>query len=556
MTRKYLLYLAFAIIVIGLTGVLPVAAAGISDVSPREGTVGTAVTISGSGFGAKAGEVLLGSEKCKVQDWSDTRIVCTVSKPQPTGDYTVTVQAQKGKKAAAPMTFSSFAIREPEIARGELIRDGDTVTIAGAFFGDKKGDVRLAYYDGGLVTSTPRILHWSMNAVRFRLPSGLTGRFALKIKNDLGADYALFDIDNNPPVVGSIPDPVGYGGYHSCANARGIYYNDRMYVFSLWYKDNPSFKERDNQYLIQVRTFKDKQLSGAQTLWGGKSEAEPVPLIVQYPDGGPQKMFVFVTGRNGNIYFTRLNGDVWEDGDWIKIVDVATGGVPTTSENTYEVAPVYDPANHRLYVYYAKDYNDYLHWAYSDDFGNTWHAMGTVQNAPVVRSAPSAVLFNDGSGSVALLAAKDASQKIRLFHMGQGWAIRTEVLATTDDVGGQGRPFLADLGPDGIAAIYGEHQKASGSIYEQYYVPRIRILNPSTGIWGAEYQPMSLPDVFGVGREYQFEWQPNGAINYEPNGSGGYDRVFYLFFGYRLILWSDGEDGPWWEFAAVENMGP
>ena len=79
MMKKHIVYLAIAITLLCLTGVLSVAAAGISDVSPNEGTVGTAVTLSGSGFGAKAGQVQLGDELCKVVTWSDTRIVCTVS---------------------------------------------------------------------------------------------------------------------------------------------------------------------------------------------------------------------------------------------------------------------------------------------------------------------------------------------------------------------------------------------------------------------------------------------------------------------------------------------
>ncbi len=85
MTTKHIVYMAIAITLLCLTGVLSVAAAGISGVSPAEGTVGTAMTISGSGFGAKAGQVLLGDELCKVVAWSDTRIDCTVSKPQLAG---------------------------------------------------------------------------------------------------------------------------------------------------------------------------------------------------------------------------------------------------------------------------------------------------------------------------------------------------------------------------------------------------------------------------------------------------------------------------------------
>ena len=35
-------------------------------IHPAEGTVGTQFTLSGSGFGTKQGEVLVGAERCKV----------------------------------------------------------------------------------------------------------------------------------------------------------------------------------------------------------------------------------------------------------------------------------------------------------------------------------------------------------------------------------------------------------------------------------------------------------------------------------------------------------
>ena len=85
--------------------------------------------------------------------------------------------------------------------------------------------------------------------------------------------------------------------------------------------------------------------------------------------------------------------------------------------------------------------------------------------------------------------------------------------------------------------------------------------SPTSGSWikrpasGATSQPASLPDIIGLSREYRFDWAPNGAINYEPNDSGGYDRVFYLFFGYELLLWADNSD-PHWMFTPIENLGP
>ncbi len=320
------------------------------------------------------------------------------------------------------MTFSSFTIKAPEIAPGELARDGDTVTITGAFFGDTKGEVRLAYRDNGVVVDNAKVVDWSMDAIRIRLPAGLAGRFIVKVQNAIGKDYALFDLGDGPPTLVGMVWPTGYGKFDSSDNARGIWYNGKLWVWSIWWTPD-TYKQMtsDNMYRIQYRTFQNGQLSGASQLWGGETYAEPAPILVQYPNGGPQKMFVFITGKNGNIYFTRLNGTVWEDGDWIKITDPATGGVPTSKMNDWEVAPVYNPETHRLYVYYAKDYNDYLHYAYSDDFGTTWHTPGLAPNSPIIKAAPSAIFYKPAGGTTdVLLAMKDVNQKIRLCKFAGG----------------------------------------------------------------------------------------------------------------------------------------
>jgi hypothetical protein len=553
MTKKHILYLAIAITLLSLTGVLSVAAAGISDVSPKDGTVGTAVTISGSGFGAKAGQVQLGDEPCKVVTWSDTRIVCTVSRPQIAGLYTITVTPQGAPKSSEPMTFSSFTIRDPEIAPGELARDGDTVTITGAFFGDTKGLVRIAYRENGVVVDKAKVVDWSMNAIRIQLPAGLTGRFIVKVQNAIGKDYALFDLGDGPPTLVGMVWPTGYGKFDSSDNARGIWYNGKLWVWSIWWTPD-TYKQMtsDNMYRIQYRTFQNGQLSGASQLWGGETYAEPAPILVQYPNGGPEKMFVFHTGKNGNIYFTRLNGTVWEDGKWIKIVDPATGGIPTTKMDGWEVAPAYNPETHRLYVYYAKDYNDYLHYAYSDDFGTTWHAPGLAPNSPIIKAAPSAIFYKPASGTTdVLLAMKDVNQKIRLCKFAGGTYVSSEVLATptTDNINGYGRPFLTEVGNGKIALMYGaEH--GDQTYCSDYFIPHIVVMDRATGQWGTPYQATTLPDLGVAQGEYQFYWQPNGALDPTTN-------TFWLFYGFELCaMYTDTtNNGPWWMFTSIATPG-
>ena len=64
--RNFLIALALLAVLVGGSASPAQAQAGISDVSPAEGTVGSVITLSGAGFGEKQGEVLIGAEKCKV----------------------------------------------------------------------------------------------------------------------------------------------------------------------------------------------------------------------------------------------------------------------------------------------------------------------------------------------------------------------------------------------------------------------------------------------------------------------------------------------------------
>ena len=179
---NFLMVLVLLATLVGGSASAALAQGGITDVSPAEGTVGTQVTITGSGFGEKQGEVLLGTEKCKVLAWSDTQITFLVDKPQPPGGYPVTVLLQGDKKPAEPLAPSAFTMRRPKINPGELLQDGSTATVVGEFFGDKKGGLRMGYLESGEVAvEDPKILDWSMNTIRFELPAGLIGKFVLVV---------------------------------------------------------------------------------------------------------------------------------------------------------------------------------------------------------------------------------------------------------------------------------------------------------------------------------------------------------------------------------------
>lgn len=118
-------------------------AAQIDTMSPAEGTIGTRITILGSGFGTGKTKVLLsggGRAKAKVVQSSDTQVVADV-KVAKAGSYTVVVSGAGGD-ATAP---EPFVVRVPT----NLVFDppcpdpGTIVTMRGRFFGAKKGVVKV-----------------------------------------------------------------------------------------------------------------------------------------------------------------------------------------------------------------------------------------------------------------------------------------------------------------------------------------------------------------------------------------------------------------------------
>jgi hypothetical protein len=140
-----------------------------SQINPYEGTLGTIMTISGSGFGPKKGKVLLGSEglKIKILSWSDESIQAQLSKPLPSGPYDVIIQP-KEKGVGQIVIPSGFTVKAAEI---HSIEQGegtayDEIILTGKFFGTKKGKVYLEYEENGnTVRKSGKVTNWWMDSV-------------------------------------------------------------------------------------------------------------------------------------------------------------------------------------------------------------------------------------------------------------------------------------------------------------------------------------------------------------------------------------------------------
>lgn len=164
-------------------------------VNPVEGTIGTEITISGSGFGTKKGKVLVGGVSLKILEWTDDSIRCQLTKALSPDTYAVTIQPQ-AKGSSSIMIANGLTVKAPEIGAVDPTggSTGDEITVNGSFFGTKKRKVTL----GG---KTCKVLSWTMHSttgeimIQFIVPKGLrSGTQELKLTNAVGSDTMNFAI--------------------------------------------------------------------------------------------------------------------------------------------------------------------------------------------------------------------------------------------------------------------------------------------------------------------------------------------------------------------------
>jgi hypothetical protein len=465
----------------------------------------------------------MGAKRCKVLVWSDTVIRCEVTKPQPPGDYPVTVSLQGNKKRSEPITFSSFSMRAPRITPPgslPLVPNGNVFTIDGAFFGDKKGEITLV--DRGGETEKAKVVDWSMDSIRFKVPDAATEACTLRVSNAVGEDEVAHPSCSPLPGGelcydrGSDPPPSPYydaKSFHD-ANSSAAYYDGHLFFFSVGggnlFHDPPTQVQR-------LENGKFVADTSVPAMHSGETYATIVPLVIE------GKLWVFVTGLNGGLYYTRYSTTGgWEDQGWLQVPNVRS------TQEKWEIAPVYNTILHRIEVYYDHDGN--LECVVSNDLGATWSWLGIVMQG--ISSAPSAVFWPAASKTLLAVGMKNTGTT-GVVYISNGQVVSSPWQFDP----ALGRPFLADLGPDLFALIW---RPPAG-----YPVTIMKLYKP-TGAWWGPYNPIG---------GWTSNFPPNGFINYEPNGTGGMDRIFYLLWGYPDCTAGQAL-AVTWVMNRVEDLGP
>ncbi len=143
------------------------------DVFPTAGTVGTQITLNGSGFGAAGGKATLvdassgATTTLKVVTWSDAQVVATIPKMPKSGfmDYRVSFTPKGGSyiRMTQPFTFSQMELTAVTPETGAA---GATVTIDGNYFGLKPGKVALRWPNPkkpSFLAKSCKVTSWTMD---------------------------------------------------------------------------------------------------------------------------------------------------------------------------------------------------------------------------------------------------------------------------------------------------------------------------------------------------------------------------------------------------------
>jgi PKD repeat protein len=141
-------------------------------VTPSMGSIGTEIQVTGAGFGDVGGRAYLRYQNTRgrlkrrslrVQSWTDGLIVARVRAKMEPGLSDVMIQP-KGQAAVIVQNVFTAMVPVVDSITPATGSPGDSITVAGDYFGTVKGAVRLRYLSGGRSRSKRcKVISWTMD---------------------------------------------------------------------------------------------------------------------------------------------------------------------------------------------------------------------------------------------------------------------------------------------------------------------------------------------------------------------------------------------------------
>jgi len=175
--------------------------ARVSALSRYWGRPGTAVTLTGSGFGRTQGSswVTCGGVKANVRSWSDSRIVFTVPAGMKKQGY---IGVVKSRRSSNGLYFSPF---DRPVITGITPNEGapgTVVTIKGRSFGKTQSDGWVSFSG-----STAQVVSWSDTALRVVVPRDARSGYAGVVAHGMTSNGVLYG-PLGAPLVTSVSSGV------------------------------------------------------------------------------------------------------------------------------------------------------------------------------------------------------------------------------------------------------------------------------------------------------------------------------------------------------------
>ena len=178
----------------------------IATLSPASGTVGTAVMITGTNFGATQGTstVTFNGVSGTPTSWSATSITVAVPSGATTGNVVVTVGGVASNGANFTVTAAVPNIATLSPASGAV---GTAVTITGANFGATQGTSTVTF-NGASGTPTS----WSATSITVAVPSGATTGNVVVTVGGVASNGANFTVTAAVPNIATLSPASGAVG--------------------------------------------------------------------------------------------------------------------------------------------------------------------------------------------------------------------------------------------------------------------------------------------------------------------------------------------------------
>src|SRR5882762_1186692 len=314
-------------------------APSIASLSQISGAVGTAITITGSNFGASQGTstVTFNGTIATVSNWSGTSIIAPVPAGATTGPVVVTV----GGLASNGVTFT--VVQAPSITSVSPSSGpfGTSVTITGTNFGASQGSSSVTF---NTITGTPT--SWTSTSIVVPVPNGATTGNVVVTVAGTPSNGMPFTVTTSGPSIATLSltqGPVGAvltingSNFGSPQGSSTVTFNGTLATTSSWSASSidvavPSGATTGN-VVVTVAGVASNGLVFTVT---------PPPAITNInPSSGPIGTNVTITGTNfgptvGTIQsFVTFNGIQTRASNWTDTSITAPVPAGTTTGNVF-----------------------------------------------------------------------------------------------------------------------------------------------------------------------------------------------------------------------------